>query len=111
MKKAVTIFSPATIANVGPGFDILGFAIDQPGDIMSLEITGGKSHRIINKTPFDLPLDPDINAATVSLSAFLEHIESKEKLLLPFLKRSSQEAVLDPVLPVQPDLCLPQTCC
>jgi len=87
MKKGVTIFSPATIANVGPGFDILGFAIDQPGDIMSLEITGGKSHRIINKTPFDLPLDPDINAATVSLSAFLEHIDSKEKFLVTFLEK------------------------
>ena len=87
MNKAVTIFSPATIANVGPGFDIMGFAIDQPGDRMSLEIIQGKNHRIINKTPFDLPLDPDKNAATVSLSAFLDHIGSKEKFLVTFLDK------------------------
>jgi homoserine kinase len=87
MNKAVTIFSPATIANVGPGFDIMGFAIDHPGDKMSLEITRGRSHRIVNKTPFDLPPDPDKNAATVSLSAFLNHIGSKEKFLVTFLEK------------------------
>jgi len=87
MKKAITIFSPATIANVGPGFDIMGFAIDRPGDIMSLQITPGNSHRIVNKTLFDLPLDPDKNAATVSLSAFLNHIGSKEKFLVTFLEK------------------------
>jgi homoserine kinase len=87
MNKAVTIFSPATIANVGPGFDIMGFAIDQPGDKMSLEIIRGKNHRIVNKTPFELPLDPDKNAATVSLSAFLEHIGSKENFLVTFIDK------------------------
>jgi len=87
MKKAVTIFSPATIANVGPGFDIMGFAIDHPGDKLGLEIIKGSSHRIINKTEFDLPLDPEKNAATVSLSAFLEHIGSKQKFLVTFLEK------------------------
>jgi homoserine kinase len=87
MKKVVTIFSPATIANVGPGFDIMGFAIDHPGDRMSLEIIHGKSHRIVNKTSFDLPLDPEKNAATVSLSAFLDYIGSKEKFLVTFLEK------------------------
>ena len=28
----VTVFAPATIANVGPGFDALGLAIERPGD-------------------------------------------------------------------------------
>jgi homoserine kinase len=87
MKNAVTIFSPATIANVGPGFDIMGFAIDRPGDKMSLEITRGNSHRIVNKTQFDLPLDLDKNAATVSLSAFLDHIGSQEKFIVTFLDK------------------------
>lgn len=30
--KNVKVYAPATIANLGPGFDILGLAIDNPGD-------------------------------------------------------------------------------
>lgn len=87
MKKTITIFSPATIANVGPGFDILGFAIEQPGDVISLEVIKEEYHRIINRTLFDLPLDPDKNVATVALSAFLNHIGSKEKFQVTFLEK------------------------
>lgn len=87
MKNTITIFSPATIANVGPGFDIMGFAINQPGDIISLEVIKERSHQIVNKTSFDLPLDPDKNASSVSLSAFLNHIGSKEKFLITFLEK------------------------
>jgi homoserine kinase len=87
MKNKVTIFSPATIANVGPGFDIMGFAIEEPGDVMSLEVIKEKTHRIKNETPYDLPVDPEKNAATVALSAFLESLGSKEKFLVTFLKK------------------------
>jgi len=30
--KEVRVFAPATVANVAVGFDILGFAINRPGD-------------------------------------------------------------------------------
>jgi homoserine kinase len=30
----VTVFAPATIANVGPGFDALGVALERPGDVV-----------------------------------------------------------------------------
>jgi len=87
MKRSVTIFSPASIANVGPGFDIMGFAINDPGDKIILETTRESSHRIINTTGCDLPLDPDKNAATVSLSAFLKHVGSKQKFLVTFIEK------------------------
>lgn len=32
--KQVKVFAPATIANIGPGFDVLGVALEQPGDIV-----------------------------------------------------------------------------
>lgn len=35
--KQVYIYAPATIANIGVGFDVLGIAIDQPGDIVFAE--------------------------------------------------------------------------
>ena len=30
--KEVRVFAPATVANVACGYDVLGFAIDAPGD-------------------------------------------------------------------------------
>lgn len=35
--KAVKVFAPATIANLGSGFDILGLAINAPGDFVYAE--------------------------------------------------------------------------
>ncbi|MBI4439796.1 homoserine kinase [Candidatus Woesearchaeota archaeon] len=32
--KSAKVFAPATIANIGPGFDIFGVALDEPGDIV-----------------------------------------------------------------------------
>jgi homoserine kinase len=32
MKNEVRVFAPATVANVAAGFDVLGFALHQPGD-------------------------------------------------------------------------------
>jgi homoserine kinase len=37
--RFVKVFAPATIANLGPGFDVLGIAIQQPGDIVTAETT------------------------------------------------------------------------
>jgi homoserine kinase len=35
--RKTKVFAPATIANLGSGFDVLGIAIDQPGDIVIAE--------------------------------------------------------------------------
>lgn len=32
--RAVRSYAPATISNIGPGFDVLGLAIDSPGDVV-----------------------------------------------------------------------------
>lgn len=32
MNKVIKVFAPATVANVAYGFDILGFAVSEPGD-------------------------------------------------------------------------------
>lgn len=84
ISKRVVIFSPATVANVGPGFDILGFAIDHPGDLIGLEMIRGTAHEVINKTPYNIPPEPEKNVATVSLAAFLGHLGAKEKFRVTF---------------------------
>ncbi len=34
MTQSVKVFAPATVANLGPGFDIIGMAVSEPGDIV-----------------------------------------------------------------------------
>ena len=38
MNKSIKVFAPATISNVGCGFDTIGFAINEPGDIVTLKL-------------------------------------------------------------------------
>ncbi|MBL7112017.1 MAG: homoserine kinase [Bacteroidales bacterium] len=85
MRESITIFSPATIANVGPGFDILGFAIDVPGDKMQVSFIRGKEHKIINSTDVKLPQDPAKNVATVAAMALLQHLGSDARFTFNFL--------------------------
>ncbi len=87
MANSVDIFCPATVANVGPGFDILGFALDAPGDVIRLEKTSGKNHIIQNESGIELPLDSDKNVATVALDAFLSSIGSQDKFHLTFKQK------------------------
>ena len=43
MSKTVKVFSPATIGNIGPGFDVLGLALKGMGDIVEVwKISGDK---------------------------------------------------------------------
>ena len=35
----ISVFAPASIGNVGPGFDVLGLAVEGPGDEVRLELS------------------------------------------------------------------------
>ena len=37
--KSIKVFAPATVANVVCGFDILGFAVNEPGDELLMELS------------------------------------------------------------------------
>ncbi len=73
MSKQITVFAPATVANVGPGFDIFGFALEGIGDTISISetdtgeisITGGKHCESI-------PVDPKLNVAGVAVQAMFD---------------------------------------
>lgn len=73
VKKSVKIFAPASVANVGPGFDILGFALDGLGDNITLTHRNDEQY-VIESVGADLPLEPENNVATVGLRSFCEHI-------------------------------------
>ncbi len=50
MKPRLRIFAPATIANLGPGFDVLGLALNAPGDIVEAELSDRPGVEIVEIT-------------------------------------------------------------
>ncbi|MDQ3373722.1 MAG: homoserine kinase [Acidobacteriota bacterium] len=73
--KKVSVLAPATVANMVCGFDILGFALDEPSDLMTVRIINEKKIEIIHRDDFNLPTEATKNVAGVALLAMLEKIE------------------------------------
>ncbi|SDH38928.1 homoserine kinase [Dyadobacter soli] len=78
--NSVKAFAPATVANVSCGFDIFGFAIQEPGDTVELykrdepgivitDITGDEGR---------LPRQAEKNSVTVVMLALLKHLGIKD---------------------------------
>src|SRR6201994_2140102 len=72
----VSVFAPATVANVVCGFDVLGFAVNEPGDEVIMRQTNKFGITISKITGDDgrLPLDPAKNTVSVSVKHYLESI-------------------------------------
>jgi len=75
--QSIQVFAPATVANVVCGFDVLGFAVNEPGDEVIMHITK-KPGITISKITGDngrLPLDPTKNTVGVSVQHYLKSID------------------------------------
>ncbi|MGC6525594.1 MAG: homoserine kinase [Flavobacteriaceae bacterium] len=71
--KEVKIFSPGTVANVGCGFDVLGFCLDAIGDEMIIRKTPNKGVHITKiEGGYDLPFNVNENVAGVSALALYQ---------------------------------------
>ncbi len=70
----VTVFAPATVANVASGFDVLGFALDSPGDAVTITRVPGDAVAVVAITGDGgkLPRDPKKNTAAVAVTGFME---------------------------------------
>ena len=75
--REITVYAPATVANVVCGFDILGFALSEPYDKMVVRISDKTGVTIINKDAFDLPTDPTRTVAGVALLAMLDALKGE----------------------------------
>jgi homoserine kinase len=71
-------FAPATVANLGVGFDILGMAVEGPGDVISVERRAERGAVIINIIGDNgaLPTAPEKNVATIAANALLNAVEA-----------------------------------
>ena len=68
----IKLFSPATVANVSCGFDVLGFCLEAIGDEMIIRKTINKGVKITKIEGYDLPFEVDKNVAGVSAMALYE---------------------------------------
>lgn len=70
-RVSATAFAPASVGNVGIGFDILGFAVDAIGDRITVSRSADRGVRIIRCGGLvtDLPLDAEKNTAGRALLA------------------------------------------
>ena len=80
MQNEVTAFAPATVANVGIGFDILGHTVETVGDRVWVKRIDESEVRIraVKGVAGELPIDPKRNTAGRALQAMqaalkLEH--------------------------------------
>mgnify|MGYP001824723718 CR=1 FL=1 len=71
----IKIFSPATVANVACGFDVLGFCLDSVGDEMVIRKVERKGIHITKIEGFDLPYEAEFNVAGVSALTMYETLD------------------------------------
>ena len=88
MSKKIKVYAPATVANVICAYDILGFALETPGDVVNLELNDSQEVRIseIDGDSGQLPLDAKKNTASVAVISFLEHLGLKQGVNLKLEK-------------------------
>lgn len=77
MISDIQVFAPASVANVGCGFDTLGFAIHRPGDDVVVRFSDQPGLRItrIEGDQGKLPLAPEKNTAGVAALELMKHLK------------------------------------
>jgi homoserine kinase len=74
LNASAEAFAPATVANLGVGFDILGLALREPGDIVRVDHRDepGAIMIAIEGDCGQLPYDPDKNTACIAANSVLK---------------------------------------
>lgn len=80
----IAAFAPATVSNVAAGFDVLGFALDEPGDIVVARLFEA-SDVVIGEVTGDggrLSRDPAKNTAGAAVQALLALLGTRQGITL-----------------------------
>ncbi|AKD02087.1 homoserine kinase [Pontibacter korlensis] len=87
--KGIKVFAPATVANVSCGYDVLGFAVNTPGDevVMHLNDSGEVSLDVIEGDEGRLPRDPAKNTVSAVVINYLNHLGIKQGVSIALYKK------------------------
>lgn len=85
MSNRVRVFAPASVSNLGPGFDVLGLALERPGDLVEAERADRPGVEIVRVTGDEgaLSADPAKNVAGIAAAAALELLRSRPPASAP----------------------------
>lgn len=81
----VRVFAPATLSNLGPGFDVLGLAVERPGDYVAAEWSDTSGVNIVEVCGDDglLPTDPTGNVVGIAAAAVLRAYDARATVRRP----------------------------
>jgi len=84
----IAVYAPGSVSNVACGFDVLGFALDEPGDIVEAapQDDAGVTIAAIDGDAGRLPLDPARNTAGAAVIALLRRLETTRGVSLTIHK-------------------------
>lgn len=88
-KTTAQAFAPASMGNVGVGFDVLGLAFERPGDTVIAAFDGSVRGAFIRQIDGDggkLPYNPDKNVATIAANALLKQLDDPRGVALTIRK-------------------------
>ncbi len=86
-RKSVTVHAPGTVANMVCGFDVLGLALNEPYDIMTIKLIDEPTVVIHNVDSYNLPTNPEKNVAGVALLEMIEKLDRKTGFDITIEKR------------------------
>ncbi|MGC8529375.1 MAG: homoserine kinase [Leptospirillia bacterium] len=73
--RTLSVYAPASVGNIGPGFDTLGMAVTGMGDTLSATLDPSLSKDVIERITgawTSLPTDPRENTASIALRLMLD---------------------------------------
>ncbi len=81
MTSRVRVFSPATLSNLGPGFDVVGLALNEPGDSVEVELSDAAGVEIAEISGEGGALSHDVheNVAGVAAAHLLERARRERR--------------------------------
>ena len=84
----IAVYAPGSVSNVGCGFDVLGFALDEPGDVViaAPQDTSGVSITAIHGDDGRLSADPRKNTASAAVLELLRRLETLRGISLTIHK-------------------------
>lgn len=74
--KQIKVFSPATVANIVCGFDVLGLCLHEPYDIMDVKLLDEPTIIVRSADGYPLPEDPAQNTAGAPLIEMLKEVDN-----------------------------------
>jgi len=84
MVSKITVVAPSSTANLGPGFDVFGLAVNAFYDEITLTKKKAKGVSIVSEA--DIPTDPDKNTAGLVVKNMIKKFKTKEGIEIKIRK-------------------------